>query len=319
MKRQSEDRKDAKIRMPGAMDRGPVQFDSRAAKRAGDVLTIATNEVVTAPPTTTIISAVKIMTSYGFGRLPIADAGTRRLLGFVTGVDVVDFLGGGIRHNLLKKKYEGNILAAINADIREIMSPRLISIGEKAYRRGCPKVDVREERRAVWPVVDEEARIKALITEHDFAKLVAGVNTGIKVEEFMSPTVITANGQISIEKTTRIMVQQGGFRKLPVVQDSILIGMVTASDIMRYLGSGEAFEKVVTGDIGEVMSQPIKTLVRRDLVSTGKDVDLGWAAEMMMEKGVGALPVMDKGSLQGIITKRDFIRAFAEEKRGIIP
>ena len=299
------------------MDRGPVQFDSRAAKRTGDVLTIATSEVVTAPPTTTIIGAIKIMTSYGFGRLPIADPGTRRLLGFVTGVDVVYFLGGGIRHNLLKKKYEGNILAAINADIREIMSPRLISIGEKSSVEDALKL-MYEKNVGGLPVVDEENRIKALITEHDFAKLVAGVNTGIKVEEFMSRNVITANGQMSIEKTTRMMVQQGGFRKLPVVQDSILMGMVTASDIMRYLGSGEAFGKVVTGDIGEVMSQPIKILVRRDLVSTEKDADLGRAAETMMEKGVGALPVMENGSLVGIITKRDFIRAFAEEKRGII-
>ena len=300
------------------MDRGPVQFDSRAAKRTGDVLTIATSEVVTAPPTTTIIGAIKIMTSYGFGRLPIADPGTRRLLGFVTGVDVVDFLGGGIRHNLLKKKYEGNILAAINADIREIMSPGLISITEKSSVEDALKL-MYEKNVGGLPVVDEDNKIKALITEHDFAKLVAGVNTGIKVEEFMSPNVITANGQMSIEKTTRMMVQQGGFRKLPVVQDSILMGMVTASDIMRYLGSGEAFGKVVTGDIGEVMSQPIKTLVRRDLVSTEKDADLGRAAETMMEKGIGALPVMENGSLLGIITKRDFIRAFAEEKRGIIP
>ncbi len=300
------------------MDRGPVQFDSRAAKRAGDVLTIATADVVTAPPTTTIIGAVKIMTSYGFGRLPIADAGTRRLLGFVTGVDVVDFLGGGIRHNLLKKKYEGNILAAINADIREIMSPRLISIGERSSVEDALKL-MYEKNVGGLPVVDEDNRIKALVTEHDFAKLVAGVNTGIKVEEFMSPNVITANGQISIEKTTRMMVQQGGFRKLPVVQDSILIGMVTASDIMRYLGTGEAFGKVVTGDIRDVMSQPIKVLVRRDLVSTTKEADLGAAAETMMDKGVGALPVMENGSLVGIITKRDFIRAFAEEKRGIIP
>jgi CBS domain-containing protein len=38
----------------------------------------------------------------------------------------------------------------------------------------------------------------------------------------------------------------------------------------------------------------------------------------MMETGVGALPVMENGSLLGIITKRDFIRAFAVEKRGII-
>jgi len=299
------------------MDRGPVQFDSRAAKHAGDVLTIATTEVVTAPPTTTIIGAIKIMTSYGFGRLPIADAGTRRLLGFVTGVDVVDFLGGGIRHNLLKKKYEGNILAAINADIREIMSSGLISITEKSSVEDALKL-MYEKNVGGLPVVDEDNRIKALITEHDFAKLVAGVNTGIKVEEFMSPNVITANGQMSIEKTTRMMVQQGGFRKLPVVQDSILMGMVTASDIMRYLGSGEAFGKVVTGDIGEVMSQPIKILVRRDLVSTEKEADLGEAAETMIKKGIGALPVMENGSLVGIITKRDFIRAFAEEKRGII-
>ena len=300
------------------MDRGPVQFDSRAAKRTGDVLTIATTDVVTAPPTTTIIGAIKIMTSYGFGRLPIADAGTRRLIGFVTGVDVVDFLGGGIRHNLLKKKYEGNILAAINADIREIMSPAIISIGEKASVEEALKL-MYEKNVGGLPVVDEEAKIKALVTEHDFAKLVAGLNTGISVEEFMSPNVITANSQISIEKTTKMMVQQGGFRKLPVVQDSIMMGMVTASDIMRYLGSGEAFGKVVTGDIGDVMSQPIKTLVRRDLISTDKDADLGAAGELMMVKGVGALPVMDNGSLLGIITKRDFIRAFAEEKRGIIP
>lgn len=300
------------------MDRGPVQFDSRAAKRAGDVLAIATSEVVTAPPTTTIIGAIKIMTSYGFGRLPIADAGTGRLLGFVTGVDVVDFLGGGIRHNLLKKRYEGNILSAVNADIREIMSPKLISIGEKSSVEDALKL-MYEKNVGGLPVVDEDNRIRALITEHDFAKLVAGVNTSIKVEEFMSPNVITANGQMSIEKTTRMMVQQGGFRKLPVVQDSLLMGMVTASDIMRYLGSGEAFGKVVTGDIGEVMSQPIKILVRRDLVSTEKEMDLGGAAEMMMENGVGALPVMENGSLVGIITKRDFIRAFAEEKRGIIP
>ena len=118
MKRLAEDQRDSKIRMPGAMDRGPIQFNSRAAKRSGAILTIATSEVITAPPTTPIIGAIKIMTSYGIGRLPIADAGTNRLIGFVTGVDMVDFMGGGIRHNLLKKKYEGNILSAIFQRLR---------------------------------------------------------------------------------------------------------------------------------------------------------------------------------------------------------
>ncbi len=309
MKRLAEDKRDSKMRIAGAMDRGPVQFSSRAVNRSGDILNIATLEVVTAPPTTTIISAIKTMTSYGFGRLPIADAGSKRLIGFVTGVDVVDFLGGGIRHNLLNK-YEGNILAAINAEIREIMSPRIIYIKEKASIEDAIKL-MHEKNVGGLPIVDDDTKIRALVTEHDFTSLIAGVNTGLSVKEFMSPNVVTVGSKTTIEKTTKIMVQSGGFRKLPVTQDSVLMGMVTASDIMRYLGSGEAFKKVVTGDIKELMCQPINNLAHRDLVSTETEADLGETAQIMIDRGVGALPVMDDGSLAGIITKRDFIKALA--------
>ncbi|MEA2046282.1 MAG: CBS domain-containing protein [Euryarchaeota archaeon] len=309
MKRLAEDKRDSKMRIAGAMDKGPVQFSSRAVKRSGDILNIATLEVVTAPPTTTIISAIKTMTSYGFGRLPIADAGSKRLIGFVTGVDVVDFLGGGIRHNLLNK-YEGNILAAINAEIREIMSPRIIYIKEKASIEDALKL-MHEKNVGGLPIVNDDTKIRALVTEHDFTSLIAGVNTGLSVKEFMSPNVVTVGSKTTIEKTTKIMVQSGGFRKLPVTQDSVLMGMVTASDIMRYLGSGEAFKKVVTGDIKELMCQPINNFAHRDLVSTETKADLGETAQIMIDRGVGALPVMDGGSLAGIITKRDFIKALA--------
>ena len=117
---------------PGSGDRGPLQFDSRHAKRASDVVGVASPDVVTVPPTTTIMSAIKTMTFYGFSRLPVADPGTKRLIGFVTSVDVVDFLGGGLRHNLLREKYGGNIFTAINADITEIMSTNLTYASDKA-------------------------------------------------------------------------------------------------------------------------------------------------------------------------------------------
>lgn len=92
------------------------------------------------------------------------------------------------------------------------------------------------------------------------------------------------------------------------------MGMVTASDIMKYLGNGEAFEKVVTGDIGEVMNQPIKSLIKRSLLSTEKKADLGSAARKMIDNDIGSLPVMDKGSLAGILTERDYVRAVAENR-----
>ncbi|MHB8117621.1 MAG: CBS domain-containing protein [Methanothrix sp.] len=300
---------------PGSGDRGPLQFDSRHAKRASDVVGVASPDVVTVPPTTTIMSAIKTMTFYGFSRLPVADPGTKRLIGFVTSVDVVDFLGGGLRHNLLREKYGGNIFTAINADITEIMSTNLTYASDKASLNDVLKL-MYEKNVGGLPIVDEDIRIKAIITEEDFVRFCRGLDTGLAVEAFMSPHVVTAPAQTTIEKMTRMIIQKG-FRRMPVVQDGVLMGMVTASDIMKYLGSGDAFEKVVTGDIGEVMNQPIKSLIKRSLLVTEKKADLGQAARKMMDNDIGSLPVMDKGSLVGILTERDYVRALAEN-RGIL-
>ena len=303
-------------RAPGSGDRGPLQFDSRHAKHISELVGAASPDVVTVPPTTTIMGAIKTMTFYGFSRLPIADAGTKRLMGFVTSVDIVDFLGGGLRHNLLQEKYGGNIFTAINADIRDIMSDKLTYASDSASLNEV--LDLMYEKNVGGlPIVDEDTRIKAIITEEDFVRFCRGLDTGLAVESFMSPNVVTAPAQTTIEKMTRMIIQKG-FRRMPVVQDGVLMGMVTASDIMKYLGSGAAFEKVVTGDIGEVMNQPVKILIKRSLLTTEKKVDLGQAARKMLDSDIGSLPVMDKGSLVGILTERDYVRALAEN-RGILP
>jgi len=301
---------------PGYGERGPLQFDSRQTKRIGGILSIATSEVVTAPPTTTIMGAIKTMTQYGFSRLPITDAGTRRLMGFVTSVDIVDFLGGGLRHNLLKEKYNGNIFTAINADISDIMSAKLTYTTDKSSLNEALSL-MYEKNVGGLPIVDDDSRIKGIVTEEDFTAIVAAQDTGIPADAYMSSNVVTAPAQTTIEKMTRMIIQKG-FRRTPVVQDGVLIGIVTASDIMKYMGSGEAFQKVVTGDITEVMALPIKSLIKRDMVAIEPKADLGAAAKKMVDNGIGCLTIMDQGSLSGILTERDFVRALAEN-RGILP
>ena len=301
---------------PGSGERSPLQFDSRNAKRASNVVGVASPDVVTVPPTTTIMGAIKTMIFYGFSRLPIADPGTKRLLGFVTSVAVVDFLGGGLRHNLLAEKYGGNIYTAINADIRDIMSTNLTYADDKASLNDVLKL-MYERNVGGLPILDDDLRIKAIITEEDFVRFCRGLDTGLDVESFMSPNVVTAPAQTTIEKMTRMIIQKG-FRRMPVVQEGVLMGMVTASDIMKYLGGGEAFQKVITGDVTEVMNQPIKSLIKRSLLATERKADLGQAARKMMDNDIGSLPVMDRGSLAGILTERDYVRALAEN-RGILP
>jgi CBS domain-containing protein len=262
------------------------------------------------------MGAIKTMTQYGFSRLPITDAGTRRLMGFVTSVDIVDFLGGGLRHNLLKEKYNGNIFTAINADISDIMSAKLTNTTDKSSLNEALSL-MYEKNVGGLPIVDDDSRIKGIVTEEDFTAIVAGQDTGIPADAYMSSNVVTAPAQTTIEKMTRMIIQKG-FRRTPVVQDGVLIGLVTASDIMKYMGSGEAFQKVVTGDITEVMALPIKSLIKRDMVAIEPKADLGAAAKKMVDNGIGCLTVMDQGSLSGILTERDFVRALAEN-RGILP
>jgi predicted transcriptional regulator len=127
----------------------------------------------------------------------------------------------------------------------------------------------------------------------------------------MSKKVVTAPSDMSIGAATKSMINNG-FRRLPVLRDNVLIGIVTASDIMRFLGNGEMFERLVTGNASEVFKVPISSLIKRDLIFTKSDIDLGDAASMMLDKNVGSLPVLEDGELRGIITERDFVRAIAD-------
>jgi len=289
---------------------GPLDFKTRISERTGDIMTIASREVVTIPPTTPIIDAVKTMLGKGFRRLPIADAGTNRLKGIVTSQDIVDFLGGGKRHLIVKNRFKGNLLSAVNASISEIMEENVVSLNEKDSLKDALSIMIKENIGGV-PITDREGRVSAIISERDFVFLVSGIVTGKTVNDYMSRNIVTAPSDMSVGTATKSMINNG-FRRLPIIKDNVLIGIITASDIMRFLGSGNIFDKLVTGNAKEVFEVPIRTLIRRDVVFIRPDVDLGEAASIMLQKNVGSLPVLEDGELKGIITERDFVRAMAE-------
>ena len=289
---------------------GPLDFKTRISERTGDIMTIASREVVTIPPTTPIIDAVKTMLGKGFRRLPIADAGTNRLKGIVTSQDIVDFLGGGKRHLIVKNRFKGNLLSAVNASISEIMEENVVSLNEKDSLKDALSIMIKENIGGV-PITDREGRVSAIISERDFVFLVSGIVTGKTVNDYMSRNIVTAPSDMSVGTATKSMINNG-FRRLPIIKDNVLIGIITASDIMRFLGSGNIFDRLVTGNAKEVFEVPIRTLIRRDVVFIRSDVDLGEAASIMLQKNVGSLPVLEDGELKGIITERDFVRAMAD-------
>ena len=96
-------------------------MQNRYEPEYGNIVSIATRHVVTAPPTMRIFGAIETLTQWGIRRLPIVDPGTHRLKGIITARDVVDFFGGGEMFNLINVKHDGNFLAAINERVSKIM------------------------------------------------------------------------------------------------------------------------------------------------------------------------------------------------------
>ena len=311
MKRQNITKSDIRVTdSTGVMDRGHVDFKSRVSNSQGDILAIASKNIVTLPPTTNIMGTTKTMLKYGFRRVPITDAGTNRLVGIVTSLDIVDFLGGGLRHNIVKNRYKGNLAAAINEDVREIMKKEVVSLGVNDHISNAIKTMIERNIGGI-PIVDDDNVVVGIVSERDFVRTVADITTSKSVHKYMSNKVVTASPDISVGEATRTMIEKG-FRRIPIVKEDVLLGIVTASDVMRYLGSGEIFQKLMTGDVSDAFQVPLKSLILRDIVWTNSGIDIGEAAALMLKNKVGALPIIDDGELCGILTERDIIKALVD-------
>jgi acetoin utilization protein AcuB len=95
----------------------------------------------------------------------------------------------------------------------------------------------------------------------------------------------------------------GGFRRLAVVKDGVVAGMLTERDIRQHRGH-LGFTKV-----NAAMSSPVLSVAPTTTVQE--------AARMMLDRNVGGMPVIDKGALVGMVTTSDMIRAFLEVVAGI--
>ncbi|MDK2892466.1 CBS domain-containing protein [Methanohalophilus sp.] len=292
------------------MDVGPVQFHDRIAQHEGDIMSIATRNVVTVQPTTPIIDALKTMTKGKIRHVPVTDAGTNRLEGIISSFDILDLFGGGAKSLFVEKKFKGNLLASINAEIREIMQHDVYSLPMTSSINRAFELMTKNNIGSL-PIVDQDDQLVAICTEKDFLGLISSIKTGIKVRQLMKEGVKTADYNTSLWDAAKIMVG-GHFKRLPVVKEGIFVGIITAFDIVKYVGGGEAFEKLITGNVHEAFDEPVGSLIAKDVVWTEPETDLGKAAEIMDEKGISSLPVIKNGKLKGIITEKDILIALAK-------
>jgi CBS domain-containing protein len=288
-------------------EKGQLSFKAHPSKkREGEIMQIAKTPVVTMAPTTPIQDAIQIMCQKGFRRIPIANPGTKFLEGIITATDVINYLGGGKKFEMIQQKFGGNFFKAINEPIKLVMTQQVVSVNVAAKISDAIEL-MKEKNLGGLPVVDDENRARGIVTERDIAILFADRISGVRVAQLMSETVVTALPRTTIFEAEKTMATQG-FRRLPIVSDGKVVGIITSMDIIRFFGSGEVFKHLRSGTIIQVLSTPALEIATKGVSTIEPDADIGQAAKIMQQKDIGAVPVVKNERLVGMITERDFFK-----------
>ncbi|HET6370973.1 MAG TPA: CBS domain-containing protein [Nitrospiria bacterium] len=139
----------------------------------------------------------------------------------------------------------------------------------------------------------------------------------MKVKDLMTAKVITVSPADKVDRVF-FFFNFEKIRHLPVVENSRLVGIVSDRDLKKVLGSlktsrsveGKNHEVTVT-----IRSRTVRTIMRRGVITTSPNADASEAAAIMAKNKIGALPVVRKDKLVGIITATDILKAFVRLSR----
>lgn len=130
------------------------------------------------------------------------------------------------------------------------------------------------------------------------------------VKDQMSANVVSIDPKTSIPDALKIM-QQRSVRRLPVIQNDKLVGIVTESDLLKVSPSPATSLSIF--EINFLISKmTVKEIMAKKPITVSSDATIEEAALIMREKKVGGLPVMSDGKLVGIISESDLFDAMID-------
>jgi len=131
-----------------------------------------------------------------------------------------------------------------------------------------------------------------------------------QVRDLMSRPVRTLerNDMLSIAET---VMRNERIRHLPVLNDAgRLVGIVSQRDLflnalVRALGHGTMARDRALGSIA------VKEVMAKDVVTTTPETPITAAAQMMVDRKIGCLPVVEGNAVVGILSESDIVSAVA--------
>lgn len=126
------------------------------------------------------------------------------------------------------------------------------------------------------------------------------------VSELMTSAPIEASPTWNIKRAMETLYEHD-IRHLPIVDEGVLVGVVSDRDVQRALTP----ENMGGVAIVEALEETLSAVMHRGVVFTHPEEELADAIELMVSNRIGALPVVDPGTTQlvGMLSYVDILRA----------
>ena len=199
----------------------------------------------------------------------------------------------------------------------EIGSEQVVTVGSSDSVDSAFKLMVEHDIRHL-PIVDGD-KVVGILSDRDLLTIVCQISawksltkqsTSVgkkRVSELMSaPTSVLSPGD-SVEQAAQLMLR-GRFSAVPLERDGRLVAIVTDTDILRcymddsVMGASRPWRDLKVADH---MSEAVVTAKPTDLVMP--------SFELMQQKQIRHLPIVEGGKLVGLISDRDLRRSQGRE------
>ena len=134
----------------------------------------------------------------------------------------------------------------------------------------------------------------------------------IPVSTIMSKDIIALNRTDDLERA-ELLFKRHNIRHIPVVSGEVIIGMLSYTDLLRisFADAVDESEKDVDTLVYNMFT--IDQVMAKNIMTVDSDASIKEVAEILASKEFHALPVVDHGSLVGIVTTTDLINYLIDQ------
>ena len=117
--------------------------------------------------------------------------------------------------------------------VRDAMTSNVIALSETDSVLAGLKVLVKEELSGA-PVVNDDRQVIGMVTEFDLLLAIDYVGDDFPISRVMHKDIVSTTPGADLEDARR-MILSHNYRRLPVVENGKLIGILSRRDILRIL------------------------------------------------------------------------------------